>query len=149
MDEIIEIKEKNKYLLDNFIKNEMPTTFRYFNKRTIDVIKNHLLTILLLVNDLPIGYAHIDYENKYWLSGSRYFAIDRISMARFPSGMRCSRFAFILLAGMIHKPFSVISLRSPLITSPDLFAFSIRNSRAKQATPSFSLKISRKLGRFL
>lgn len=65
---IIEITEENKYLLDYFIeKNEIPTTFRYFNKRTSDVIKNHILTILLLENNLPIGYAHIDYdEDKYW-----------------------------------------------------------------------------------
>ena len=65
---IIEIKEENKYLLDYFIENnELPNTFRYFNKRSSDVIKNHLITILLLENNLPIGYAHIDNdEDKYW-----------------------------------------------------------------------------------
>ena len=31
------------------------------------MINNHLLTIILLKDDVSIGYAHIDFdENKYW-----------------------------------------------------------------------------------
>jgi ribosomal protein S18 acetylase RimI-like enzyme len=65
---IIEITEKNKQLLNNFIlNNTLPDTFRYFNKRTIDVINNHIITLILIVDNLPVGYAHIDYDdNKYW-----------------------------------------------------------------------------------
>ena len=65
---IVEITENNNNLLQDFISNnKLPNTFRYFNKRTIDVIKNHLITIILLDNELPVGYAHIDFDdNKYW-----------------------------------------------------------------------------------
>ena len=68
MCDIIEITEKNKVLLNNFIlNNKLPDTFRYFNKRNIDVIQNHLITIILVDKELPIGYAHIDFDdNKYW-----------------------------------------------------------------------------------
>ena len=49
MCDIIEITEKNKVLLNNFIlNNKLPNTFRYFNKRSSDVINNHLITIILL-----------------------------------------------------------------------------------------------------
>jgi ribosomal protein S18 acetylase RimI-like enzyme len=65
---IVEINENNNNLLQYFISNNtLPNTFRYFNKRTVDVIKNHLMTIMLLDNELPVGYAHIDFDdNKYW-----------------------------------------------------------------------------------
>jgi ribosomal protein S18 acetylase RimI-like enzyme len=64
---IIEINDNNKYLINDFLNNSIPSTFRYFNKRTIDVLKNHIITLLLLVNNLPIGYAHIDFDdNKHW-----------------------------------------------------------------------------------
>jgi ribosomal protein S18 acetylase RimI-like enzyme len=68
MCDIIEITEKNKVLLNNFIlNNKLPNTFRYFNKRSSDVINNHLITIILLDKNLPNGYAHIDFDdNKYW-----------------------------------------------------------------------------------
>ena len=66
---IIEITEKNTVLLFNFIKNNtLPNTFRYFNRRSINVINNHLLTLILVDKELPVGYAHIDFDhNKYWL----------------------------------------------------------------------------------
>ena len=68
MCDIIEITEQNKVLLNNFIlNNKLPYTFRYFNKRNLNVINNHLITIILLDKDLPVGYAHIDFDdNKYW-----------------------------------------------------------------------------------
>jgi ribosomal protein S18 acetylase RimI-like enzyme len=68
MCDIVEITGKNTNLLHNFIlNNKLPNTFRYFNKRTIDVIKNHIITLILIDDNLPVGYAHIDYDdNKYW-----------------------------------------------------------------------------------
>lgn len=63
---IVEINENNIYYLKNFLNNNIPTTFRYFNKRNIDVIKNHIITIILMVDNLPAGYAHIDYDKKHW-----------------------------------------------------------------------------------
>lgn len=66
--EIIEINEKNINLLEEFLKNKLPDTFRYFNKRNIDVINNHILTVLLKINKKIIGYGHIDNDNgKNWL----------------------------------------------------------------------------------
>ena len=42
--------------------------FRYFNKRTLDVIKNHLITILMKIDGQPVAYGHIDMEkDRYWL----------------------------------------------------------------------------------
>jgi ribosomal protein S18 acetylase RimI-like enzyme len=67
MNNIIEITENNNYLLNEFLNNSIPGTFRYFNKRSVNVISNHLITLILIDNNLPVGYAHIDYDdNKYW-----------------------------------------------------------------------------------
>ena len=64
---IIEINLSNKHLLENFLKKDIPIAFRYFKKRNIDIINNHILTILLIDNNNEIGYAHIDYDNnQYW-----------------------------------------------------------------------------------
>jgi len=71
---IIEVNEDNKNLLAEFIKDIKSDTFRYFSKRDENIIKNHLLTILLIdnVNNKIFGYAHIDQEIlengeiKYW-----------------------------------------------------------------------------------
>ena len=66
MTTILEVNEDNKYLIHDFLNNSIPDTFRYFNKRTIDVIKNHIITLILIDENLPVGYAHIDYDDKYW-----------------------------------------------------------------------------------
>jgi len=67
---IINIDKNNIFLVKNFIKelsnNEASKTFRYFSKRTIDVLQNHVLTFIL-TNDKNneneiIGYAHLDKE---------------------------------------------------------------------------------------
>jgi perosamine synthetase len=66
---IIEIHDTNIELLNQFICNPLPSTFRYFEKRTIDVIKDHAITLLLKKGHEFIGYAHIDYEkntDKHW-----------------------------------------------------------------------------------
>lgn len=67
MYEIIEIDTFNINLLKEFIDNKLPDTFRYFNKRNLKCIENHILTIIILENKKTIGYAHIDYDKKYWL----------------------------------------------------------------------------------
>jgi GNAT superfamily N-acetyltransferase len=64
---IVEITENNIYYLKEFLNNTLPNTFRYFNKRSIDIINNHVITLILTDKELPFGYAHIDfYDNKYW-----------------------------------------------------------------------------------
>jgi RimJ/RimL family protein N-acetyltransferase len=65
---IIEIDETNHHYITTFLSNNIPSTFRYFKSRSIDIIKNHILTIVLLNKEqIPIGYAHIDHEDKFWL----------------------------------------------------------------------------------
>jgi RimJ/RimL family protein N-acetyltransferase len=64
---IIKINDYNIYLLEAFIKNKLPDSFRYFNSRPISVINSHLITIIGVIKNSPIAYAHIDYEhNIYW-----------------------------------------------------------------------------------
>jgi hypothetical protein len=42
--------------------------FRYYLKRDISVIKNHIFTCLYYNNETVIGYGHLDYEDgKIWL----------------------------------------------------------------------------------
>jgi perosamine synthetase len=65
--EIMTIDNNCIHLLEKFINNIDDKHFRYFNSRNIDIIKNHELTILLKHNNITIGYAHIDFEDKYWI----------------------------------------------------------------------------------
>lgn len=67
---LVEITKENISLLDTFLENTFSNTFRYFNNKTSEqVIKNHYKTVLYIINEIPVGYAHIDYDiinNKYW-----------------------------------------------------------------------------------
>ena len=67
---IIELTKSNIFLLNNFLENRIPSTFRYFNNKTPEqIIKNHYKTIIYMDNEIPVGYAHIDYDiinDKYW-----------------------------------------------------------------------------------
>ena len=41
--------------------------FRYYNTRDYTIIKNHLLTLIVVDEEERIlGYAHLDFEDKYW-----------------------------------------------------------------------------------
>jgi len=67
---IVSIKEDNIHLLKDFIENmgTASKSFRYYNSRSIEVIKNHLATLLIVENDKPIAYGHLDTEdNVVWL----------------------------------------------------------------------------------
>jgi len=63
---IIEIDQTNVHYVSDFLMHDLPQTFRYFKTRNIDVVKNHVITTVLLDDDRAVGYAHIDYENKHW-----------------------------------------------------------------------------------
>ena len=65
---IVEITYSNIFLLNDFIlNNKFPESFRYFNKRSYTIIKNHLITVLLFISNKAIGYGHIDIDNnKKW-----------------------------------------------------------------------------------
>jgi len=57
-------------ILTNFIQSSGDSlkTFRYYEKRDFKIISNHLLTILLFFNNMPIAYGHLEIEdNKTWL----------------------------------------------------------------------------------
>lgn len=48
-------------LLTHFVSNPLPSTFRYFNTRTVDhCFKTHTLTLLGLEGGEPVAYAHVD-----------------------------------------------------------------------------------------
>ena len=61
------INKNNIYLLEEFIKLNDSSFFRYYHSRTIGVIKNHILTIVLTFKENIIGYGHLDFEKKIWL----------------------------------------------------------------------------------
>jgi RimJ/RimL family protein N-acetyltransferase len=66
----IEITNSNVRLLEIFISSmgDSNKSFRYFNKRTTSAIKNHLVTVVLLMDKIPVVYGHLDRdEDKVWL----------------------------------------------------------------------------------
>ena len=43
-------------------------TFRYFSRRSLDVLDNHVVTFLDMDNNEPIAYGHLDRDGKkVWL----------------------------------------------------------------------------------
>lgn len=67
---VVEINNSNIDMLSCFLSNSLPPTFRYFESRTIDSIKNHIITLLIMKDKDAIGYTHIDYDKNskiYWL----------------------------------------------------------------------------------
>lgn len=64
------IDSTNQHLLIEFISKlgSASNTFRYFNNRSLDCLKNHLVTIAIQLDNHFIGYGHLDYENgNIWL----------------------------------------------------------------------------------
>ncbi|PWB24562.1 GNAT family N-acetyltransferase [Flavobacterium sp. HTF] len=64
------INTENISILEQFVQNigDSVKSFRYFSTRPLEVISNHLLTIVVLNNDMPIGYGHLDKEGDVvWL----------------------------------------------------------------------------------
>ena len=61
----VQIKYPDLKLLEQFIAGAGSSlkSFRYFQSRSIDVIKNHLCTFLLLDEEKPVAYGHLDSEN--------------------------------------------------------------------------------------
>jgi RimJ/RimL family protein N-acetyltransferase len=68
--ELIKLHEGNIDLLNQFLQNAGSSlqTFRYFQKRSIESIFNHLITYVLKDGNQVIGYGHLENEhNKFWL----------------------------------------------------------------------------------
>jgi perosamine synthetase len=55
-------------LIREFASNEMPSTFRYFKNRVVpDCTASHIVTLVGTVDNNPVAYAHIDFEEKNWV----------------------------------------------------------------------------------
>lgn len=68
--EIKEIDVTNKAEIAQIL-NSSPIgieSFRYFNKRPLDIIQNHKITVIGFVENTPVAYGHLDSEDgKTWL----------------------------------------------------------------------------------
>jgi ribosomal protein S18 acetylase RimI-like enzyme len=56
--------------LDEFIKSNVNgiKTFRYYSKRPYTIIKNHIYTCLYYIDNICVGYGHLDFEDgQIWL----------------------------------------------------------------------------------
>lgn len=68
--EFIQVKYPDTQLLKQFIDGAGNSlkTFRYFQKRPLEVIKEHLCTFLLLDEKTPVAYGHLDVTNESVIS---------------------------------------------------------------------------------
>ena len=67
---VVEIKSCNTELLERFLLTitKSKNHFRYYETRSLESLKNHLVTLLLVVNTTPVAYGHLDIEEeKVWL----------------------------------------------------------------------------------
>lgn len=62
----VQVKYPDTKLLERFIEKAGSSlrTFRYFQKRPLEVIQNHLCTFLLLDGEEPVAYGHLDAEDE-------------------------------------------------------------------------------------
>ncbi len=68
--EILTIRPGDEGYLKSFlaIAGSSLESFRYFDKRPLSVIKNHIVTCVLMQNEQVIGYGHLDKDgNEVWL----------------------------------------------------------------------------------
>ncbi len=64
----ITINELNLLQLFLFHAGNSLTSFRYFNKRPLSIISNHLVTTLLMKQNKPVGYGHLEKDgDAIWL----------------------------------------------------------------------------------
>lgn len=64
---IKKIDKSNINDLKLFIENNKSEFFRYYDKRDINIIENHTYTALYNVDDIDIGYGHLDLDGYLWL----------------------------------------------------------------------------------
>jgi len=67
---IVYIDETKMGILKEFVRNlgDASISFRYFNSRSIETVNNHLITLLILNEDKPIAYGHLELEDEItWL----------------------------------------------------------------------------------
>jgi ribosomal protein S18 acetylase RimI-like enzyme len=67
---LVRLSTDNTALLKNFLEHAGSSlnAFRYFNKRSFDVLKNHIVTFILEENGNALAYGHLDKEgDTVWL----------------------------------------------------------------------------------
>ena len=70
MPQLVTIDRSNRWLIAEFLRNAGSSLqqFRYFSKRPLSVIDNHVVTLMLFDQAQPICYGHLDREgDKVWL----------------------------------------------------------------------------------
>ncbi len=70
MKRILEIDLKDLEILKEFISNlnASAKSFRYFNAREPSIVSNHLVTLLMMINEKPVAYGHLENEDgRNWL----------------------------------------------------------------------------------
>jgi len=68
--QFVQVKYPDVKLLEQFIAAAGTSlkSFRYFQKRPLEVIKNHLCTFLLLDDGEPVAYGHLDVSEEATIS---------------------------------------------------------------------------------
>jgi GNAT superfamily N-acetyltransferase len=64
--QFVQVKYPDVKLLQQFIEQAGSSlkAFRYFQKRPLEVIKDHLCTFLLMDNEVPAAYGHLDVSDE-------------------------------------------------------------------------------------
>lgn len=86
---ILRVNKENIHYLLRFIDNAKDSllTFKYFNTRKPDVIKNHYVTLLIIENDEPVGYGHLDNDNNVtWLGIALIPSFKHTGLGKFIMG---------------------------------------------------------------
>ena len=64
------IVRTNNYLLSSLLKSSKDGVkkFRYFNTRHLEITQSHLISLIILENNIPAAYCHLEEDNnKFWL----------------------------------------------------------------------------------
>ena len=67
---IIKITNQNIYYLENFLNKlvDGKQQFRYYNTRSLNIISNHVATLILQDKNKLVCYGHLDFDgDKTWL----------------------------------------------------------------------------------
>ncbi len=67
---LVAVSKENRNLITRFLEKlgSSKQQFRYFNHRNLEVLDNHLVTLLFLRGNEPVAYGHLDEEdNVVWL----------------------------------------------------------------------------------
>ena len=65
-----EVTKENLNLIEGFLKNagDSLSNFRYFSSRSIEVVNNHLITVVMSIDNKMVGYGHLDKDgDTVWL----------------------------------------------------------------------------------